>query len=62
MMYDTIQEYDIKGDSFLEIGRMTQKRTSHAISVVKYSDFSKWCKDWRSAKPLQKQSRNPLLG
>merc|ERR1712110_738244 len=40
---DTILEYDITGDSYTQIGTMTQARGEHAISVVKYQDFSEWC-------------------
>ena len=39
----TILEYDITRDSYSQIGSMTQARDSHAISVVRYEDFSKWC-------------------
>ena len=41
---DTILEYDINGDSYTQkIGTMIQARRFHAISVVKYKDFSEWC-------------------
>ena len=40
---DIILEYNITDDSYTQIGTMTQARNSHAISVVKYEDFSKWC-------------------
>ena len=40
---DIILEYDITEDSYTQIGTMTQARNSHAISVVKYKDFSEWC-------------------
>ena len=36
-------EYDITGDSFTQIGTMTQARNYHAITVVKYADFSRKC-------------------
>ena len=35
--------YLITGDSYTQIGTMTQARYYHAISVVKYQDFSEWC-------------------
>ena len=38
--YDSILEYDITGDEFREVGKMTEARTTHAISVVQYEDFS----------------------
>ena len=40
---DTILEYDITGDSYTQIGTMTQARFGHAISMVKFEDFSEWC-------------------
>ena len=40
---NTILEYNITGDSYKEIGTMIQTRTYHAVSVVKYEDFSEWC-------------------
>ena len=40
---NTILEYDITGDSYTEIGTMIQARDDHAVSVVKYEDFSEWC-------------------
>ena len=42
---DTILEYDydITGESYTQIGTMIQARNWHAISVVKYQDFSEWC-------------------
>ena len=40
---DTILEYNITGDSYTQIGTMIQARADHAISVVKYEDFSEWC-------------------
>ena len=39
---NTILEYDIIDDSYTEIGTMTQARYYHAVSVVKYEDFSNW--------------------
>ena len=42
-VFDTILEYDISGDSYTQIGTMTQARSEHAITVVQYADFSKWC-------------------
>ena len=42
---DTILEYDITGDSdsYIQTGTMIHPRDWHAISVVKYEDFSQWC-------------------
>ena len=40
---DTILEYDITGDSYTQIGTMAKARYRHAISVVKYEDYSEWC-------------------
>ena len=40
---DTILEYDSTSDSYTQIGTMTQARFFHAVTVVKYGDFSDWC-------------------
>ena len=46
---NTILEYDIiTNDSYTEIGAMTQARYYHAVSVVKYEDFSNWSSGERS--------------
>ena len=39
---DTILEYNITGDSS-QTGIMSKARIGHAISVVRYQDFSGWC-------------------
>ena len=41
--WDAILEYDSTADSFTKIGTMTQKRGWHAISVVRYAEFSQTC-------------------
>ena len=43
MFVSTILEYNITGDSYTQIGTMVEARFYHAISVVKYEDFSRWC-------------------
>ena len=40
---NTILEYNFDSNSFDTIGFMTEARSDHAISVVKYSDYSKYC-------------------
>ena len=40
---DTILDYDITGNTYTQIGTMIQGRGLHAISVVNYEDYSKWC-------------------
>ena len=40
---DSILEYDFTDDSYTEIGTMTQARDAHAVTVVRYGDFSDWC-------------------
>ena len=40
---DSILEYDFTGDSYKQIGTMTQAREWHAVTVVQYRDFSEWC-------------------
>ena len=39
----SILDYDVSGDSYTQIGNMTEARYQHAISVVQYGDFSEWC-------------------
>ena len=41
--FNTILEYNITGESYTQIGTMVEARYSHAVSVVKYEDFSEWC-------------------
>ena len=41
--FNAILEYDVAADSFTQIRTMTKARSWHAISVVKYEDFSKNC-------------------
>ena len=41
--FDSILEYDITGDAFTQIGIMAQARDTHAVSVVQYEEYSKWC-------------------
>ena len=43
MFRTAIMEYDMDEDSFLDVGNMTLGRAAHAISVVKFDDFSQWC-------------------
>ena len=38
-----ILEYNITGDSYTQIGTMTQARYLFAISAVKYEDYAEWC-------------------
>ena len=39
---DTILEYDFRGDTIREIGKMMEKKSNHALSVVQTADFSQW--------------------
>ena len=58
--YDnTILEYDITGNSWTQIGTMTQARAGHAISVVKYKDYSGWCQ-WK-LRTLQWQQNRKII-
>ena len=43
IFFDAILEYDVASDTFTQIGTMNQARRDHAVSVVKYKDFSEWC-------------------
>ena len=38
-----IAEFDKEKRKWTIIGTTNNKRTDHAVSVIKYSDFSKWC-------------------
>ena len=40
---DDILEYDPDKDSMIVVGRMSQDRGLHAVSVVQAQDFSVWC-------------------
>ena len=40
---NTILQYNSDGDEFTEVASMLEERGSHAISVVKYSDYSQYC-------------------
>ena len=41
---NSVLEYDFYGDSYTEVGTMMRRRSYHAVSSVKYADFSQWCK------------------
>ena len=41
--YDGILEYDPEEDSMVPVGRMTQARSYHAVSVVQVQDYAQWC-------------------
>ena len=42
---NNIIEYDIAGDYYTQsVGMMKRSRRRHAVTVVPYEDFSKWCK------------------
>ena len=40
---DTILEYNFTGDTYTQIGTMTQTNSGVSVSVVQYGDFSDWC-------------------
>ena len=42
--HDDILEYNPDEDSMVVVGRMSQARYYHAVSVVQVQDFSVWCK------------------
>ena len=42
--YDDILEYNPDEDSMVVVGRMSQARYYHAVSVVQAQDYSMWCK------------------
>ena len=41
---DRILEFNYETESWTEIGAMKLGRYYHAVSVVRYDDFAKWCK------------------
>ena len=42
---DDILKYDPGEDSIVPLGKMTQARYFHAISVVQTQDYSNWCNE-----------------
>ena len=42
--FDTILEYFPDTDSWIEVGKMKEAKRSHAVSVVRFEDYSEWCK------------------
>ena len=40
---NTILQYNYAEDEFTEVDKMLEERSGHAISVVKYSDYSQYC-------------------
>ena len=40
---NTILEFNYETESWTEIGTMKEKRINHAVSVVSYDDYAKWC-------------------
>ena len=41
--FDTILEYFPNTDEWKEVGKMKEAKRSHAVSVVRFRDYSKWC-------------------
>ena len=40
---DTILEFNYETESWTEVGTMKRSRTGHAVSVVPFDDYAKWC-------------------
>ena len=40
---DKTLEFNSETESWTEIGTMKEKRYQHAVSVVSYTDYAKWC-------------------
>ena len=40
---DGVLEYNPEEDSMLPVGKMTESRFWHAVSVVKAEDYLQWC-------------------
>ena len=38
-----IYEFNIENETWTQIGSIIQTRSTHAVSVVSYDDYSKWC-------------------
>ena len=41
--FDTILEYIPDTDAWKEVGKMKEAKRSHAVSVVRFIDYSEWC-------------------
>ena len=41
--FDTILEYLPDTDVWQEVGKMKEAKRSHAVSVVRFTDYSEWC-------------------
>ena len=42
--FDTILEYMPDTDEWKQVGKMMEAKRSHAVSVVRFEDYSEWCK------------------
>ena len=40
---NNILEFNIETETWTEIGAMKEGRHAHAVSVVSYDDYAKWC-------------------
>ena len=38
-----ILEFNLETETWTEISKMKEGRHAHAVSVVSYDDFAKWC-------------------
>ena len=38
-----ILEFNFETESWTEIGTMKEARYHHAVSIVSYDDYAKWC-------------------
>ena len=41
---DTILEFDLESEEWLETDTMTVPRSTHTVTVVDFSDYSEYCK------------------
>ena len=41
--FDTILEYLPDSDAWKEVGKMKEAKRSHAVSTVRFEEYSKWC-------------------
>ena len=41
--FDTVLEYIPDSDAWKEVGKMKEAKRSHAVSTVRFEEYSKWC-------------------
>ena len=41
--FDTVLEYIPDSDAWKEVGKMKEAKRSHAVSTIRFEEYSKWC-------------------